>query len=218
MTIFLHRIIGLGSGGEQWVTTLHTSSVGGLAAAAAAWNAFGHSIFVSALAALWDPNVTSSEYVTDQLDPITGKSVGQSRHSNVNNGTSVGVPLSPRDCVVVSLRTDRPGPGGRGRMYWPAPTSLSIDDTGKLTSDARDAFSGLFGAHLTTLAGSTVPVVYHRPTVERTTYDRRTGVATDHPASLATAIPITNVLVGYNLGSQRRRTNKTTQVYESVAI
>jgi hypothetical protein len=218
MTIYAHRIIGSGSGGEQFNTGLHSSLVGSLATAANAWQLFGYQLSVSAMAALWDPNMTITELVTDELHPTTGKSVGQQRQAVVYPGTSIGVPLSPRDALVLSLRTATPGPGGRGRMYFPAPTSLSIDATGKLTSGATTAISAAFATLFATLASVTQPVVYHRPTVDRTTYDRRTGVATVHPASVATAIPIHSLLVGRNLGTQRRRTNKTANAYLSAGI
>lgn len=214
MTIFAHKIIGVGSGGEQWVTGLHTSLAGTLISANGGWASFVANVMGSAVAALWDPNVIVKEIVTDQLDPGTGRSVGQMRGAVSYPGTSTAVPLSPRDCLLVSLRTAIPGPRGRGRMYWPAPTSTSMGTDGELDAGALTAFGTAIGDAFTSLAAVVTPVVYHRPTVDRITYDRRTGVATDHAASLATAIPIERIYIAAKLATQRRRTNKTVNTYE----
>jgi hypothetical protein len=218
MTIFRGTLIALGTGGEALSSTLHLSSSGSLASVNTAWNAFCTGIFTGALAARWSTAVSLEETVTDQLDPTTGKNVAQLRQANIHAGTATDKPQSPRDCVVVSLRTATPTRAGRGRMFWPAPTVASTDGAGKLTDAARTAFSTAFAAALGTLGATATPVVYHRPTVFRTTYNRKTGVGTDHAASVATAIPIIVVSIGNKLGTMRSRDNQTSNSYLAASI
>jgi hypothetical protein len=218
MTVFRNRILGTGVGGETWVTTLHTESSTGLGDVGSAFNTFASDIGSGALAALWSTNFHIVQTVTDQLDDVTGRNVAQLAGSVTLAGTAVDKPQSPRACVVVSLKTTTPTRGGHGRMFWPAPTAASIDALGKLTDAASTAFSTAFGAALTDLAFTTVPVIYHRPTIARTTYNKRTGVATVHAASAATTIPITRVAVNSKLGTQRRRTDQTPSVYTQATV
>jgi hypothetical protein len=83
-------------------------------------------------------------------------------------------------------------------MFLPAPTAASISDTGVLTDAARTALINAVSVPMVTMAATVIPVILHRATL----------LATD----------VTNIQVGNELGTQRRRTNKTVNVYGTAAV
>jgi hypothetical protein len=145
------------------------------------------------------PNdVTITELVTDALDAATGKNTAQTKSAVALVGTGAGATTSPRDCVVVGLRTALPTRAGRGRMYWPAPDATHLTPTGMLIGGDASALAIAFGNAMTTLKTSTIPVVWHQNTK---TYDN-----------------VTYVTVGSIIGTQRRRTNRVFNAYATKTI
>lgn len=198
MTFWRHRINGVGAGGELWVTTLHSRSTGTLADAHAAFNTFAVTLFTGAFAARWNTNTGMTGTVTDQLDPTTGRNVAQARTDVTHLGTATDAPQSPRACAVIGLKTATPTRAGRGRMFLPAPTAASITAAGVMSDAARAALITAVSVPMVTLAATVIPVILHRATL----------LATD----------VTSIQVGNELGTQRRRTNKTVNVYGTAAV
>jgi hypothetical protein len=204
MTFFRHRLIGHGVGGEEWVTSLHSSSTGTLADAHAAWNTFCVGMFTGELAARYSTLVGMSTTVTDALDATTGKNTAQIRTDAAHAGTATDGVQSSRACLLVALRTALPTRKGRGRMFWPAPTAASIDTDGAVKSAALTAIAADFGTQLTTLAGAVTPIIFHRP---------KPLLFID-----GTGTPVIAVAINGQLATQRRRNNKTVNPRVSATV
>ena len=198
MTTFRHRVTGPGNGGDIWVSTLHSSSANTLASVHAAWTAFVIGFCASTMNAMWNTHMSATSVVTDQLDPFTGKNVAQSITGISEVGTGTGGSPSPRNCVVIGLRTDLPTRAGRGRMYWPSPDDSHYGTDGKLVSGDATTISGGFGTALVTFKATSQPIIWHRRTL---TWDN-----------------ITHVTVGNIFGTQKRRTNKDTETYATTPV
>jgi hypothetical protein len=198
MTIFRHRVIGPGSAGDQWVSTLHTSSVNDVVTMNLNWADAFTTFWTDHYGPLCSPQTKISEFVTDQLDPLTGKNVLQST-SGVNLvGTGGGKTVSPRSCLVVSMTSNLPTRAGRGRMYLPSPDSNAYAATGEFTQGTADAVSAAFVAFLRQMKFVADPVIFHR--------------------KFNTSTLITGCKVGTVPGTQRRRTNKAVNSYSQSAI
>lgn len=190
MTFYRHRAIGPGSAGDIWVTTMHSQSELGIDNVSNAWADFVTGFFTDTMQDLWSTTTGVHEAITDQLDPITGKNVAQITDVANVVGTGTGATVSPRTCVVVSLKTTLPTRAGRGRMFLPSPDSSHYATTGELTDATATAIASGFASKLTIFRGVATPVIYHRST--------KTGT------------PVERIRVSTTLGTQRRRTNKVT--------
>jgi hypothetical protein len=198
VTTFRHRVTGPGSAGDIWVTTMHSSSANTLASVHTAWTTFVNSFLSGTLNAMWNTHMSATETITDQLDPVTGKNVAQSISSISQTGTGVGGSVSPRNCIVIGLRTTLPTRAGRGRMYWPSPDDSHYLTTGLFVSADVTTIDTGFATALTTFKATSQPVVYHRATK---TFDSVVNSATSN-------VP----------GTQRRRTNKVTPTYATHSV
>lgn len=198
MTNYQHSVSGNFGAGDVWTTTLHTNSAQNLATVHAAWTTQITNFFNNTYAAMMPSDVTVSGTMTNQLDPLTSKNVAQSTSALAIIGTGAGGKPSPRDCVLLSLRTNLPQKKGRGRMFLPSVDTSHYTVVGKLsTADMQTVCTG-FATILTALAATATPVIYHRSTVS---FDVITSVKVpDLPAT------------------QRRRTNKDAVVYASHAV
>lgn len=198
MPVFLHRMSGPGTAGDVWISTLHTSSAATLSAAHSAWTTFVSSIVSGALGIVWPVATSITNLQTVQLDPATGRQAAQTSSSVALAGTAVGAVLSPRDSIVLSLRSILPTKAGRGRMYLPGPASTFMSATGLLLGATCTNIANACGTAMTTLKATSQPVVYHRAT--------------------RTVDNVVDVRVGGVLGSQTRRTNRVFNAYSLKTI
>jgi hypothetical protein len=198
MTIFRHRVIGPGSAGDQWVSTFHTSSVNDVVTLNLNWASAMTDFWDNTYGALCSPQTKISSFVTDQLDPLTGKNVLQSSAGANLVGTGGGKTVSPRSCMVVSLTSNLPTRAGRGRMFLPSPDSNAYAATGEFTEAVAGAVSAAFVLLLRQMRFVSDPVIYHRTT-------RGTTL-------------VTGCKVGTVPGTQRRRTNKSVNSYSQNAM
>lgn len=198
MPIFRHRVSGPGPAGDIWISTMHSSSAGTLAAVHTAWTTLINNFCSGTMNGMWNTHNSATQTITDQLDPVTGKNVAQASSAITQVGTGVGGTTPPRVCVVIGLRTALPTRAGRGRMYWPAPDTSHFTLQGTLVSaDATTIATGIAAA-LTAFKATATPVVYHR--------------------GPKTSDAVTSVTVGILAGTQRRRTNKDAQAYSSHTV
>lgn len=198
VTIFLHKMSGPGSAGDVWISTLHTSGAANLATAHGAWSTFVTAIFNNALKTRWPvPNqITNLSTVT--LDPVTGKQTAVTSSGVALVGTAAGQALSPRDSIVLSLRTALPTKAGRGRMFLPGPDAGHLSTSGLLIGTDAAAIATAVGAAMTTFKATSQPVIYHTKT--------------------KTVDNIITVMVGQVLGTQTRRTNRVFNAYSSATV
>lgn len=191
--------------GETFTFTLHAfNAAGTVAGAAAAWH--------TAIGLLWNGVATPADSIkqliptTSQLtqtsateiDPLTGKNLGQVVTAEALVGTDATGPVPPQCAVVVSLRTALFNKSGRGRFYLP---SLATDKVAagrilgtavtQITTAAQKMVQSLNGA------GYTV-CVYHRKTK---THDN-----------------VVTVNVGDVFDTQRRRRDKLVEARTSLAV
>jgi hypothetical protein len=198
MTLYRHRVMGPGSAGDVWVSTLHSEGAAGLDEAHGAFNAFVNAAIGLHLHNMWATTTAVSQTVTDQLDPLTWKNVAQTTSDIAIQGTSTGKAPSPRACIVIGLRTVLPTRGGRGRMFMPSPSADHYAVTGKFVAADVQEVAGAFADALLTMRATITPVIAHRSNRQWT--------------------PITRVTVGDIPGTQRRRTNKDVNNYASMGV
>lgn len=119
----------------------------------------------------------------------------------IQSATSAGVPVpgnslavrTPRDCIVLSLETGRPGRSFRGRVFWPSLGTAVSSSTLRLPSATVLAFATQGSLLLRALALS-APAPY---TMIPVIVSQTRGVNT----------PVTQVSVDDILDTQRRRTD-----------
>jgi hypothetical protein len=198
VTIYLHRMSGPGAAGDVWISTLHTSGAANLATAHSAWSTFVSAIFNNALKTRWPVPNQITNLQTVSLDAVTGKQTAATSSGVALIGTAAGNAISPRDSIVVSLRTALPTKAGRGRMFLPGPDVGHLGTTGMLTGTDANAIAAAVAAAMTTLKATSQPVVYHTKT--------------------KTVDNIITVMVGTVLGSQSRRTNRVFNSYSSATV
>jgi len=191
--------------GETFTFTLHTfNAAGTVAGAAAAWH--------TALGLLWNGVAppadsikqlipTTSSIISSsatEIDPLTGKNLGQVITAEALAGTDATGPVPPQCAVTVSLRTAVFNKAGRGRFYLPA---LSTDkvSAGRILAGAVTQIVTASQKMIQSLngAGYTV-VVYHRAS---RTHDN-----------------VVSVNVGDVFDTQRRRRDKLVEARTSLSV
>lgn len=200
MTVFKHVMGGPGAAGDVWTSGLHTIGSGTIDAAQTAWTAFvNHVGGLTGLGPIWPTEVAVATANTYSLDPTTGKSTALVLGSVTLAGTATGDASPPRDCLVIGLRTNKPGPGGRGRMYLPLINRSGLSSTGLISPTNQTLIAGVLATGLEDLAAAGfVPSVW------------RPGAPTGDT--------IHSVTVSAVPGNQRRRSNKISPQYVSAAL
>lgn len=195
MTIFRHVVHGSDDSGATWSTSMHSSSVQSLTAAATAWavsvQLMGQN---GGIAERWPLSTKIEGYNTYELN-ASGFAVGQTVQTMQFAGLDTGQQLPQRLAFVLGHLTNVPGARGRGRMYWPIFSSTFMDEDGQIDDVAREAIVNFWTVRLRVMAASgVVPVIWGGP-------------------ASAGPIPITSVRASQVPGSQRRRTNKVPAGY-----
>lgn len=198
MTLYRHTINGVYPG-EEWSTTIHTTSTLSLEAAQGAWTTAWQQMMLGA-----DPPadnidqfistlVSTTTASTSQLDAVTGRQTAKVEDDLAQAGTSTAALLPPQNSVVVSWGSVSATRSGRGRMYLPAFTVVALDD-GLVLSAAQTKIKAAAQNLLDSFSGAGVtPVLLNR-------------------VSKATT-PITTVRVGNIVDTQRRRRDKLVETY-----
>lgn len=189
---------------------MHSSGAGSLATVHAAWVTLLNGFIGTTLAPMWPNETQATSAITDQLDANGLHNVAQLSSTLTQPGTGAGATLSPRDCVVIGLRTTVPTKAGRGRMFWPAPDSGHLTSSGNLVAADATAIAGGFQTRLTTFKATSQPVILHR------------GHDANHPPGTplvaSTTDNVVQVSVGVIVGTQRRRTNKVANAYSNATV
>jgi hypothetical protein len=181
--------------GETFNFSLHCQNPAGtVAGAAAAWH--------TALGLLWNgvaPPADSIKQlvptscgvdasIATELDPLTGKNLGQLQNVEALVGTEPGDPQPPQVSCCVSLRTAQANRHGRGRFYLP-PFGEAQVTAGLLTGAAQGQVSVASQKMIQSLNGAGYQVgIWHKQTL--------------------TITPVVSVDVSNVLKTQRRRYNK----------
>ena len=191
--------------GESFTFTLHAfNAAGTVAGAAAAWHA--------ALGLLWNGVATPADSIKQlipttssitnssatEIDPLTGKNMGQVQTTETLVGTDATGPLPPQVAVVVSLRTSLFNKSGRGRFYLP---TFGTDkcSSGRILALAVTQAATAAQKMVQSLNGAGYTVcVYHRSTK---THDN-----------------VVNVSVGDVWDTQRRRRDKLIEARTTLAV
>lgn len=119
-----------------------------------------------------------------------------------HNGTSTGTALPDEVALVVSLRTGKSGPSGRGRSYIPGWATTALGTQGTAAAAAITALGNWAQTWSGVLVGQGITHSLILPA--RAQYTGSTG--TVHPARPASTINVTSVVVRNNTwDSQRRR-------------
>jgi hypothetical protein len=199
--------------GDQWVCTFHIDSAQALNSVhSAAVTAF-ETFWTGTLAGFYTPALHLDSIVTTSLDPTTGKNVNQAESAPGLAGTVAAGKASPqRMCIVGGLRTALANKHGRGRLYLPAPEDSQITSTGGLLPACQAAVATGLQGMITTLGATNQVVV-----LQRAVRHLQTPPA---PPTYDPPVPhpVTRVAVGLVLGSQRRRSNKVSNSYDSLSV
>lgn len=133
-----------------------------------------------------------------EIDPLTGKNLGQVQTAETLVGTNATSTLPPQCSIVVSLRTALFDRTGRGRFYLPAFGSDQLA-AGRLPATARTQVATASQKFVQSLNGAGYTVcVYHRKT---RTHDN-----------------VTKVSVGDVYDTQRRRRDKLIESRVELAV
>ena len=201
-----YRLVASGhEAGESFTFTLSAfNAAGTVAGAAAAWS--------TAIGLLWNGVATPTDSIKQlipttsgidvtsatEIDPLTGKNLGQVVTTQTLVGTDATGPVPPQCAVVVSLRTALFNKAGRGRFYLPAFSTDKVA-AGRILTAARDSAAVASQKMIQSLngAGYTV-VVYHRSTK---THDN-----------------VVQISVGDVFDTQRRRRDKLIEVRNTLSV
>jgi len=119
------------------------------------------------------------------------------------------VSKTPQDCIVISLRTNTPGPRGRGRLYFPA-MSATLSPTFQLTSPVPSAIAADFKTWLNAIGTQMNQYFIDIGSAYRVVLSVRSQ--TDHVNR-----NVVQLQVGSILDTQRRRRDALPETYASVA-
>lgn len=120
-------------------------------------------------------------------------------------GGSIPV-MGPQNAMVFSLRTDTPGPSGRGRVYWPA-AGITIGTNFRLTAVGTAALATEFKVYSNQIRGALATAF---PTIGFDLAVRsKTTKTTPH---------VTKVQIGDIIDTQRRRRDALREAYGTATI
>lgn len=168
MSIYAITIAGHMQTGEQWNTTWHVDVAGGQALDVA-------NAAADAVTAAWS-GVTGSagkleDYYTADLgvDSVQAVELGAGNHGVDKKivtlalvGTSTDELLPPNCAVAISLRTNLPTKGGRGRNFLPSPVVTTVVNQ-LLATAVQTALKNAWLRALTSMSDAGFPVgIFHR--------------------------------------------------------
>jgi hypothetical protein len=114
--------------------------------------------------------------------------------------------LPPQSAIVVSLRTDTPGPRGRGRIYWPA-VGVAMGSTLRISTPTPTALLTDFRTYFLAMA-SALSTAF--PTI---------GYNLSVRSKVAGATPhVTRLQIGDVIDTQRRRRDAMPESYSTLAM
>lgn len=174
MTYFKLAYSGTLPAGDVWVTGFHVLSTDTIDAVHALtvtwWTTFWEGpIGGTGYKALCSAGVASVASATYQLnDNAPFRTVGTRRSINTVVGTDTANSL-PQECApLISLRSNEPGPAGRGRMYLPPSSVDTVAANGSLSTASVNAIEAAAeAAWLATNGAIFTPVVFQRGTLVR---------------------------------------------------
>lgn len=201
-----YRLVATGhEAGESFTFTLSCfNAAGTVAGAAGAWH--------TALGLLWNGAAPPADSIKQlipttsgidissatEIDPLTGKNLGQVQTAEGLIGTDASGPLPPQCSIVVSMRTALFNKAGRGRFYLPT-FGVDVLAAGRLPNTARTQICTAAQKMVQSLNGSGYTVViYHR---KAKTHDN-----------------VVSVNVGDVYDTQRRRRDKLIEARLSLAV
>lgn len=163
MTIYRHRLTGVGAAGDEWNCTLHTESGNPIDPVHNQVVTSLQAFLTAHLQAMWNTHTASSLVYTDQLDSL-GKNAAQ-RVSNLSViGTGTGASVAQGTCMLVSWTSALPNRHGRGRMYLPTPDATHYQADGMLVLADCQTIANDAKALIASLLATTTPVLVARLT------------------------------------------------------
>jgi len=136
-------------------------------------------------------------------DELLAFSVQASTTPSAGSGSQT---MTNQSALVVSLRTDTPGPSGRGRIYWPC-LNAPLDATGRLNSAAVTPFLTDMKTYLLGMR-SALATAFPLIGFDLAVRSVKTG-QTPH---------VTRIQVGNVIDTQRRRRDTLPESYTSVSF
>lgn len=131
--------------------------------------------------------------------------VGEGVRSSGGDGSGV-VTQVPQTALCLSLRTDAAGASSRGRLYWPA-CGMSIQSADfRISAGTRTTALAAFKTYLTSMEGALNTALGH-DNAGLCVWSRKKE----------TALPVTLLQLGNVLDTQRRRRDKLSEAYGTLA-
>lgn len=201
-----YRLVATGhEAGESFTFTMSAfNAAGTVAGAAAAWS--------TAVRLMWNGVASPADSIKQlipttsgidissatEIDPLTGKNLGQVQTAETLVGTDASGPLPPQCSIVVSMRTALFNKSGRGRFYLPT-FGVDVLAAGRLPTTARLQTTTAAQKMVQSLNGAGYTVcIYHRTTK---THDN-----------------VVSVNVGDVYDTQRRRRDKLIESRLSLSV
>jgi hypothetical protein len=130
---------------EVWSTGLHVQTAITIDAVATAWTSAVTALWTgSGSAGIFDvyPTVVAVRSLdVFQLDPASDVAVAKVEVPVTLPGGSGANTLPQEVAVCATLRSNTPGPRGRGRMFFPPPTVTEVTPTGRLNTVAQQSLA-----------------------------------------------------------------------------
>jgi hypothetical protein len=205
-------ILGVSSLGESWTNTVCFDPTGELGT----WDQATGQAQVDAALAVPVPtnliNIVSTAMSIEGMrlemrDDATDALVGAAEAFKGTPLPGGGAPKMPLQCALVfSLRTDTPGPRGRGRIYWPCLSATLGSDT-RFSSAALATTLADFKTWMLALQAA-IGTVTDPDLALNLAVRSRTSKTTPH---------VKRVILGNVVDTQRRRRDKLPEVTSTVA-
>jgi hypothetical protein len=193
VTIYRHRLSGVGPAGDVWNCVMHSTSDLIIGTVHPAFVAQVGGDLLTAMQALWHTTTACTEIVTDELDPVSLHAVAQERDEVDYPGTSTDQMLPQGVSIVVSWVTTRPGKHGRGRIFLPGPVVTATTATGLYSGATTAAVKNAAASFRSDFSGTATLVLLDKVHKATTT--------------------VVDARVSNKPSYQRRRLNKVTGTY-----
>lgn len=159
------RMAGALPSGEVWSTGVHGASNLDIDAVKTAWQSAVTALWAgtgsSGIHDLYSTTVTCNRITVYTIDGTTGKASDAREAALTSGGGSPEIALPQEVAVCLTLRTGKPGPKNRGRMFFPPMIVSAVQASGRLGSVQAATLVGGMTVALQSLATAQVaPILF----------------------------------------------------------
>lgn len=202
MTDYIAYVRGVLADGRSWSTERHITSTQSASALLTTWdNAWttAWNLATTGLATVYESSTSITQFEIGTLNASMRK-VAKTTATVSLAGTATGTGLPGSNSIVVDWTSTVTQKYGRGRMALPAPADTQVADDALLATPGANVKAAIASVQTAVNADGSTFFVFPRFTTQ-----------SGQPAFTKTVL--TSFAVRKQLGTQRRRTRKTTKTY-----